>query len=330
MNILPSPSSLLSFSCNDIVSCFQTIYNILFIILLGLAFLWFLFGAFEYLLSSSGYYNVQKGKSRMISAILSIVVVLIIPPILYLIDPNIFKGKLQIPQVEIKPPEAFYDTSYAPEEIGDVYEIPQVEVEDYGSNKAIKNVNLVPSDNLPEKIHPKIYEFIQKAVYYAENEQAYRKDFGIALSASPKSDEVSACNFFVWRILVASRIIPKACAYGGASQMNDILVYNFQCKKLLDSNEYVRWIQLPFKQYKNALRPGDILVREIRPGRQHGHVAIVVPVQKKTNTGTNNKPALVLAEASLHGHPPRITGRIRSNFDHVVRMYISNNPCPKK
>jgi hypothetical protein len=37
----------------------------------------------------------------MISAILSIVVVLIIPPILYLIDPNIFKGKLQIPKVEV-------------------------------------------------------------------------------------------------------------------------------------------------------------------------------------------------------------------------------------
>jgi hypothetical protein len=110
MNILPSPSSLLSFSCNDIVSCFQTIYNILFIILLGLAFLWFLFGAFEYLLSSSGYYNVQKGKSRMISAILSIVVVLIIPPILYLIDPNIFKGKLQIPKIKVATNKIIFQT----------------------------------------------------------------------------------------------------------------------------------------------------------------------------------------------------------------------------
>jgi hypothetical protein len=291
-----------------------------------------LFGAFEYLLSSSGYYNVQKGKSRMISAILSIVVVLIIPPILYLIDPNIFKGKLQIPQVEIKPPEAFYDTSYAPEEIGDVYEIPQVEVEDYGSNKAIKNVNLDPSNKLPEKIHPKIYEFIQKAVYYAQNEQAYRKDFAreIPIGASPTSSQISACNFFVWRMLVDSRIIPKACAEGGASEMNDILVYKFQCQKLLDSNEYVRWIELPFKQYKNALRPGDILVREIPPGKQNGHVGIIVPVQKKTNTGTNNKPALALAAASLHGHPPRILNKIGSRWDYIVRMIISPIPCSQK
>ena len=103
-DILPSPSDLLSLSCSDLSTCFQSIYNILFMILLGLAFFWFLFGAFEYLLSASGYYSIQKAKSRMISAILAVVIVLIIPPILYLIDPNIFNITLKIPNVTISPP----------------------------------------------------------------------------------------------------------------------------------------------------------------------------------------------------------------------------------
>jgi hypothetical protein len=46
----------------------------------------------------------------MISAILSIVVVLIIPPILYLIDPNIFKGKLQIPKIEVATNKIIFQT----------------------------------------------------------------------------------------------------------------------------------------------------------------------------------------------------------------------------
>ena len=116
-DILPSPSDLLSLSCSDLSTCFQSIYNILFMILLGLAFFWFLFGAFEYLLSASGYYSIQKAKSRMISAILAVVIVLIIPPILYLIDPNIFNITLKIPDVKVKAPEAeFKDSAELSEE----------------------------------------------------------------------------------------------------------------------------------------------------------------------------------------------------------------------
>ncbi|GIW65207.1 MAG: hypothetical protein KatS3mg093_186 [Candidatus Parcubacteria bacterium] len=100
---IPSPSELIKGT--DIVSTFQNLYNILFAILLALAFLSFVYGAFQYLLSGASIFNQQEGKNRMKNSLIALIVVLIIPPILNLINPKIFQGvKMPIPKLTFNMP----------------------------------------------------------------------------------------------------------------------------------------------------------------------------------------------------------------------------------
>jgi hypothetical protein len=116
MPTLPRPSELIK--CKDIVSCFQSIYNFLFAILIALAFLNFLYGAFLYLLSGAGIYKKEEGKNRMINSIVAVVIVLIIPIFLGMINPRIFNVKLKIPRMKIESPTLTYkykgEDPYAP------------------------------------------------------------------------------------------------------------------------------------------------------------------------------------------------------------------------
>lgn len=104
MTSIPSPSELIKGT--DIVSTFQNLYNLGFAILLALAFLSFVFGAFQYLLSGASIFNQQEGKNRMKNSLIVLIVILIFPPILNLINPGIFQGaEMQIPRITIWPPE---------------------------------------------------------------------------------------------------------------------------------------------------------------------------------------------------------------------------------
>jgi lipoprotein-anchoring transpeptidase ErfK/SrfK len=103
MPTLPSPSQIIR--CQDIASCFQAIYNFLFAIFVAIAFLYFFYGAFEYLLSGAGIYKKDSGKSKMINSIIALIVVLVIPIILNMINPGIYKAKLQIPKVTVQMPQ---------------------------------------------------------------------------------------------------------------------------------------------------------------------------------------------------------------------------------
>jgi hypothetical protein len=106
MSTFPSPSQVIK--CQDLASCFQAIYNFLFAIFVAMAFLYFLFGAFEYLISGAGIYKKESGKSRMINAITALIIVLVLPVILNMINPHIFEAKLQIPKVTVTTPGSEY------------------------------------------------------------------------------------------------------------------------------------------------------------------------------------------------------------------------------
>ena len=102
--MIPQPSTIIK--CTDLVSCFQTLYNFFFMLLLALAFLIFVYGAFQYLLSGGGIFKKEEGKKKMINSIVAIIVVLLIPPILQFINPQIFKGiEMEIPKITAKLPE---------------------------------------------------------------------------------------------------------------------------------------------------------------------------------------------------------------------------------
>jgi len=90
--------------CSDISSCFQAIYNFLFSIFIALAFLYFLYGAFKYLLSAGGVYPKEEGKKKMVNSIIAVIVALGIPIFLNMINPEIFQVRLQVPKLDIIPP----------------------------------------------------------------------------------------------------------------------------------------------------------------------------------------------------------------------------------
>jgi hypothetical protein len=89
-------------NCDNIVSCFQAIYNFLFGLLLFLAFIYFLFGAFKYLLSGASIFSKDEGKKMMKNSVIAVIIVLVIPVILNAINPGIFNIKLSIPIVKVK------------------------------------------------------------------------------------------------------------------------------------------------------------------------------------------------------------------------------------
>lgn len=185
LSFLP-PSTLIR--CEDLASCFQNLYNFLFMILLTLAFVWFVYGAFQYLLSGGGIFKKEEGKKKMINSIVAIIVVLLIPSVLQLINPEIFSGiKLQIPQVTVispkisleavetsernvndnyivRSPNNFYrGHSFTPSYVGGA----TTYLEDwkwenvFGSKEALSNVRIVGNDkDGTEYINPKMREKI--------------------------------------------------------------------------------------------------------------------------------------------------------------------------
>ncbi len=72
---IPSPSELIS--GGDIVTVFQSLYNLGFAIFVALAFLSFVYGAFQYLLSGANIFNQQEGKNRMKSSLIALIIVLL-------------------------------------------------------------------------------------------------------------------------------------------------------------------------------------------------------------------------------------------------------------
>jgi hypothetical protein len=96
------PSELIN--CTNLFSCFQAIYNFLFAILIALAFLNFLYGAFLYLLSGGGIYDKSRGKDKMINSLVAVIVALVVPIILNMVNPRIFTVVLQVPTVTVTEP----------------------------------------------------------------------------------------------------------------------------------------------------------------------------------------------------------------------------------
>jgi hypothetical protein len=101
MPALPQPSKVIQ--CTDLASCFQAIYNFFFAILIALAFIYFLYGAFQYLLSAGGVFPKEEGKKKMINSLIAVMVALGIPIFLNMINPGIFRVELQVPKVDVKP-----------------------------------------------------------------------------------------------------------------------------------------------------------------------------------------------------------------------------------
>jgi hypothetical protein len=112
MPSISSPSELIH--CDSLTSCFQALYNFLFALLILLAFLNFLYGAFLYLLSGGGIYDKEKGKNKMRNSVVAFLVALIIPIILNMINPKIFSSELRIPKVKVTLPEYKFKPGHLP------------------------------------------------------------------------------------------------------------------------------------------------------------------------------------------------------------------------
>jgi hypothetical protein len=98
---LPRPSELVN--CENIVSCFQAFYNLFFAILILLAFVYFIYGALQYLLSGAKVYSKEEGKKKMINSVVAVILALAIPIILNMINPGIFKAQLKLPVIKVDP-----------------------------------------------------------------------------------------------------------------------------------------------------------------------------------------------------------------------------------
>jgi len=312
--MIPQPSTVIK--CSDITSCFQSIYNFLFAILIALAFLNFLYGAFLYLLSAGGVYSKDEGKKKMVNSIISVILALSIPVILYMINPNIFKAKLQVPEVKVEPPQFEVQIVGPAEAINGNYGtpevIPQDERDDLQSAVEIINplfYNVPTSPTKPGELSERL-EAVQAVFNVAYN---YVKA-GVVNS--------TYCNVFVLRVLQDSGLIRNGICVPAADIDN--MLAN-KCSKFTYNGvvHYMRWKKLPYSQ--DHLRPGDVLVREVPPGKQHGHTAIVVPIQ---NTKTGNL-GLALAQASMNSHKPRITPlNLRAKFHHIMRMEeVNGSDC---
>ncbi len=119
----PAPSQLVN--CTDLVDCFQKIYNLFFAIFLALAFLYFLYGAFEYLLSGASITRKEVGKSKMVNSIVALIIVLIMPVIINIINPEIFKGaKIKFPVLEVELTEILLTEEEVEQGIEPVSEVP--------------------------------------------------------------------------------------------------------------------------------------------------------------------------------------------------------------
>lgn len=105
---LVEPAELIK--CDNLANCLQNLYNLFFAILLVLAFLNFIYGAFQYLLSAGYIFKKEEGKKKMQNSLISVIIVLIIPPLLQLINPQIFEGfNIKIPLVTVILPSPYYN-----------------------------------------------------------------------------------------------------------------------------------------------------------------------------------------------------------------------------
>ncbi len=100
MTDLLAPYQLID--CSDILSCFQSIYNLLVILLIAFSFLLFVFGAFQYILSAANIFSTGEAKNRMKNSLTALIIGLVFSSLMYYINPNIFKVDLLIPKVKVE------------------------------------------------------------------------------------------------------------------------------------------------------------------------------------------------------------------------------------
>ncbi|GIW65118.1 MAG: hypothetical protein KatS3mg093_097 [Candidatus Parcubacteria bacterium] len=300
---IPSPSELIKGT--DIVSTFQNLYNILFAILLALAFLSFVYGAFQYLLSGASIFNQQEGKNRMKNSLIALIVVLIIPPILNLINPKIFQGvKMPIPKLTFNMP-SFSQIR------GDFYYVESPS--DGGYTLAVDNSIFADREFVNYATYKKIpsstLEYILKAYSYA-NSAAGRKSYADSHPGNLSLD--SACNHFVFFVLKETGFVPKdVCSIYGASKFHEMLTKkNFQdhVKSLLGFN----WVVIDFSPKK--VQPGDILVRT-KLINGHGHVGIAIPLKTKSGGFT-----IASAEASYTKYPTQVSRFPEKYLPHIKKI----------
>jgi len=104
-------------TCSDIGSCFQMIYNLLLTLLVVLAFMYGVYGALEYLFSAASVTKQESGKNKIINAIGAILVAFILPSVLNIINPNIFRVKWVFPRIERASPPGVvikYEAGFLP------------------------------------------------------------------------------------------------------------------------------------------------------------------------------------------------------------------------
>ncbi len=268
--IIPSPSQLIK--GGDIIATFQNLYNLLFAILLALAFLSFIYGAFQYLLSGANIFNQQEGKSRMKNSLIALIVVLIIPVLLNLINPKIFKGaQMTVPKFTVKVP-TFADI------IGDVYidELPD------GTRVPTVDNAILYSELITKDTPPSVRAYINYALSAANSPNG--RDNYLKRKHGGNLSLASACNYFVYFALQEANLVPGgACPYG-ASRFHLMLTKQEDFQNIARKNGFEWKIIRPKKGgvTEEDVLPGDILVRT-RLINEHGHVGIVVPLRTKKN-----------------------------------------------
>ncbi|MCS7201020.1 MAG: hypothetical protein NZ822_02660, partial [Patescibacteria group bacterium] len=230
---------------------------------------------------------------------LALVVILIIPPILNMINPQIFRGvDLVVPRMTVDIP-TIYDV---------VGTLRTHTLEDGETVVSVDNsVFWLPFEQ-GQALPNVIISSTARAYFYASTLQ---NRFNYA-SRYQNITYGSACNYFVYEVLRESGAIPNVCIgnidmYGGASNFHNILTSkNFQ--KHARSKGF-EWKVLPFNG--TMVRPGDVVVRTKRR-RGHGHVAIAVPV--KTKKGGF---AVLLAEASYTTSTTKIMANPEKYLPHI-------------
>lgn len=173
MPSIPSPSQLIN--CDNLASCFQNLYNLLFSFVVAIAFIYFIFGAIEYLFSGVSVSSQEAGKRKMVNAVIGLILAMIIPVFLYMINPEIFQLTWNIPIVTVQLPdipENFTDEDIARLEknapqyvitnpptkitpkipLGEIKDITKVFKRGELTNISASN-NEGPNHNLPEKIN---------------------------------------------------------------------------------------------------------------------------------------------------------------------------------
>jgi len=308
------PTTATTTFCKDLPSCFQALYNLLFALLIALAFLYFLYGAFLYLLSAGGVYSQEEAKRRMFNSIIALLIALGMPMILYMINPEMFKVTLQVPEVTTVEVKRMFEVADFTEALSGAYgnyqQLPLEEQRELGVVIALPEAQLVDVPNAS----PAVKNIIQKAYYYAKNPNQYMPIVG---------GDPTACNFFVWTVLEETGVVRRGvCA--PAHQIDNVLENKVSVLTINGKKVYYRWKRIPYDPTKIIV--GDVLVREIPPGKQHGHTAIVVPIQNKKDP---NKTGLALAHASLGRNKPRITP-VSGKFHWIMRMVPISEEEAKK